>query len=192
VAPKSIGDFIGILDTIHFSIPANMRTTSVTFRDIYEAFVLYSKSFRNLYNFLDSNQNPKIMPNVDKKPKGVITIYLSKLPVSFSDLFYGHMSQDRWLENYEKENGAKLAGPELVRDPNVISNNKKKFGAFVTEFERRAKAHKEIYDDYRPIEDIVTKFPGEYENLKAKRQVLNKLADASDAEGSELNKMNEP
>ena len=75
------------------------------------------------------------MPNVDKKPKGVITIYLSKLPVSFADLFYGHMSQDRWLENYEKENSTKLAGSEVVRDPNAMSNNKKKFGAFVTEFE---------------------------------------------------------
>ena len=98
------------------------------------------------------------------------------------------MSQDRWLESYEKENGTKPASSEVVRDPNAMSNNKKRFGAFVTEFERRAKAHKEIYDNYRPIEDIVTKFPGEYETLKGKRQVLNKLADASDAEGSELNK----
>jgi hypothetical protein len=177
VAPKSIGDFISILDTVHFSIPPNMRTTSVTFKDIYDAFILYSESFRNLYNFLDSNQNPKIMPNVDRKPKGVITIYLNKLPTSFADLFYSHMCQDRWLESYEDEYPAKKTMSEVKNDPNVLSNNRRKLNAFITEFEKRAKLHKEIYDSYKPVEDIVVKFPAEYETLKAKRQMLNKLVD---------------
>ena len=191
VAPKSVNDFIGILDTVHFSISANMRSTSATFRDIYDAFILYSESFRNLYNFLDSNQNPKIMPNVDKKPKGVLTIYLSKLPPSFADLFYGHMCQDRWFEWYDENNPTKKTSPEAKNDPNVASSNRKKLNAFIKEFEKRAKFHKEIYDSYKPVEDIVVKFPEEYEKLKAKRQVLNKLVEVSEEAGSELNKLTE-
>ena len=192
VAPKSIGDFIGILETVHFSIPVNVRTTSANFKDIYDAFILYSESFRNLYNFLDSNQNPKIMPNVDKKPKGVIAIYLNKLPSSFADLFYSHMCQDRWIEWYDanaKTTLGKEAKSDTKKDLNVISNNGRKFNAFVSEFEKRAKMHKEIYDSYKPIEDIVMKFPEEYESLRLKKQMLNKLVDAREERNSELNKM---
>ena len=70
VRPKSIGEFVNVLKTVNFSIPVNIRTTSVTYKDIYEAFVVFSESFYNLYDFLDSNQDKKLMPNVDKKPKG--------------------------------------------------------------------------------------------------------------------------
>ena len=41
VRPKSIGEFIKVLDTVNFCIPTNMRTTSATFKDIYEAFVVF-------------------------------------------------------------------------------------------------------------------------------------------------------
>ena len=75
--------------------------------------------------------SPKIMPNVDKKPKGVLTIYLSKLPSSFADLLYGHMCQDRWFEFYD-ESKTKKTSLETKNDPNT----------FISEFEKRAKASK--------------------------------------------------
>ena len=193
VRPKSIGEFIKVLDTVHFCIPANMRTTSVTFKDIYEAFIVFSESFRNLYDFLDSNQDKKLMPNVDKKPKGVIFIYLKKLPEHMAELYYTHMMQDHWLENYEKTRAGPFKNNVVESDNKKDSENKKKFRFFIERFEKEAKAHMETYDRYKPIEDIMVNFPSDYETLKSKRQVLNKLMEVPDeVDSSELCKMNEP
>ncbi len=171
---------MNILDTVHFSVPPNMRSTSVTYKDIYEALILFSESFRNLYNFLDNNQNPKLMPNIDKKPRGVLSIYLGKMPESLWGLFYAHMHQDKWLvEKFAK-----------------FPSNYDKLNHFINEFERRAREYKSIYDSYKPIEDIVTRFPSEYEVLKSKRQAtqLHKLTDGAEYDetklaNAELNKL---
>ncbi len=93
VKPDTQSQFRQVLEDIKF----RYNSTTITqdeYKHFYEALIEYSLQFLRWYEILSDQTDPKIIPPCNNKDKGLIKIFLSKLP--------GELGQELYAELYKE------------------------------------------------------------------------------------------
>ena len=93
VKPETQSQFRQILEDIKLKYNSNTITQD-EYKYFYEALIEYSLQFLRWYEILSDQTDPKLIPPCHNKDKGLIKIFLSKLP--------GELGQELYAELYKE------------------------------------------------------------------------------------------
>lgn len=93
VKPETQSQFRQILEDIKLKYSSNTITQD-EYKYFYEALIEYSLQFLRWYEILSDQTDPKLIPPCHNKDKGLIKIFLSKLP--------GELGQELYAELYKE------------------------------------------------------------------------------------------
>jgi len=101
VKPETQSQFRQILEDIKLKYSSNTITQD-EYKYFYEALIEYSLQFLRWYEILSDQVDPKLIPPCHNKDKGLIKIFLSKLPGELGQELYAELYKEHTILSTDK------------------------------------------------------------------------------------------